>query len=144
MIDSKSEVVTLEVPRMPSRDAETVLLWPDDRDIKLQLDFRPFDTRGNSIVPLVKLQMQAWNDDSTGTFFYLLLDEGEYAVFDNIIVVYTQKIDMHFYGLNLRFRACLIGKNYATSWVKLPVSIRLYPAGEAGIPQQPGRLQIVP
>lgn len=130
MIDSKSEVVTLEVPRMPTRDAETVLLWPDDRDIKLQLDFRPFDTRGNSIVPLVKLQMQAWN--------------GEYAVFDNIIVVYTQKIDMHFYGLNLRFRACLIGKNYATSWVKLPVSIRLYPAGEAGIPQQPGRLQIIP
>ena len=143
-MDSKSEVITLEVPKMPLRDAETVLLWPDDKDIKLQLDFRPYDTRGNSIVPLIKLQMQAWTDDSAGTFFDLSMDEGEYAIFDNVIIIYTQKTDVWFHGKNLRFRACLLGKGYATSWVKLPISIRLYPAGEMGIPLQPERLQLVP
>ncbi len=144
VIDSKSEVVSIEVPKMPTRDAETVLLWPDDKDLKLEFDYRPFDTRGNSIVPLIKVQMQVWTDDSTGTFFDLSMDEGEYAVFDNVIVIYTQKTHSFFLGSNLRFRACLIGKNYATSWVKLPVSIRLYPADEVGIPLQPSRLQLVP
>ena len=59
IMDSKSEVIALEVPKMPLRDAETVFLWPDDKDIKLELDFKPYDTRGNLIIPLIKLQMQA-------------------------------------------------------------------------------------
>lgn len=119
-----------------------MLLWPDDRNLKFNFDYKKLDTRGNIINPLVKLQMQMWVDDSTGTWFNLSLDAGEYAVFDNSIIVYSQKIDTYFYGKNLRFRAALEGKGYLTSYVRLAVSIRLYPALESGIPLQPERLQL--
>lgn len=141
----EGDFFAVSLPVLVPPDGEAILLWPDDRNLYLQIncDFR--DMQGALFLPIIRVQYRSWTDSVATGYQDLWLNSGDYYVSRDTVVIVPERVrHLCLEGGMFSFRARLESREFRTGWVRLPMAVQFYPAGTRGVPKQPQYFKLIP